>query len=316
MSVHKLYIFAKNRDAVAAQKGYTYQQLKTLEDWIENRIIAGEDDIYCDYEDDILARDISKGRSIFTQIKLYSTDFSFSSESVKKAIAHFFMLFVKGEYSFDQVEFRFETNVSIVGRTAKDNDAALLREWHENQGNISADLLQRIRIRVKKILDEYINERTEELKDVTELKSDLQLARNIYTNLKDENFDALIGSIKWQFDDEEANDAIDRILGNLQELIPRIPLPLDSDKTKIYSSLLVNEVFKRSIQDDPEKRKLTNELLDSILLNAGEREDKWYADIFPQYKGITVHDFYQGEFQTVINAANYCRWNFMDEGHK
>lgn len=315
MSIHKLHIFAKNRDAIAAQKGYSYQQLKTLEDWIENRIAGDNQDIYCDFEDDILARDISKGKTTFKQIKLYSTDFSFSSESVKKAIAHFFSLYTKGEYSFDKVEFHFETNVSVVGRTIKDNDAALLDEWHKNQHNLSAELLQRIRVRVMKILGEYIEERVEEFKANVDLKSDLQIAKNIYDNLKDEDFDAFIQSIKWQFDDEETNQAIERILSSIEELIPKIALPLDGSKTNIYSSLLVNEVFQRSIQDDPEDRKLTKELLDAVLLNAGEREDKWYAEAIQQFQGITIQHFYQGEFQTAISGASYCRWNQLDNSH-
>jgi hypothetical protein len=316
MSFHKLHIFAKNRDAVAAQKGYSYQQLKTLEDWIENRIAGGDEDIYCDFEDDILARDLVKGKTTFKQIKLYSTDFSFSSESIKKAIAHFFSLYTKGDYSFDQIEFQFETNVSVVGRTVKDNDAALLDEWHNSQENISADLMQRIRVRVKKILGEYIDERVEELKGNVELKSDIQTAKNIYDNLNDADFDAFISSIKWRFDGEETNKAIERIISRIDELIPKIPLPLDSVKTNMYSSLLVSEVFHRSIQDDPEDRKLTNELLDSILLNAGDKEDKWYAEAIQQFKGTTIQHYYQGEFQTVISAASYCRWNQMDDGHK
>jgi hypothetical protein len=316
MSIHKLHIFAKNRDAIAAQKGYSYQQLKTLEDWIENRIAGGDEDIYCDFEDDILARDLSKGRTTFKQIKLYSTDFSFSSESVKKAIAHFFSMYTKGEYSFDQVEFHFETNVSVVGRTIKDNDAALLDEWHKNQHNLSTDLLQRVRIRIKKILGEYVEERIEELKGNTDLKSDVQIAKNIYGNLNDDDFDAFIQSIKWQFDGEKTNQAIERILYRIEELIPKIPLPLHGRKTNIYSSLLVNEVFQRSIQDDTEDRKLTKELLDAVLLNAGEREDKWYVEAVQRFKGITIQHFYQGQFQTAISAASYCRWNQLDDGHK
>jgi hypothetical protein len=314
MSIHKLYIFAKNRDAIASQRGYSYQQLKILEDWLENRVIGGDEDIYCDFEDDILAKDLSKEKTTFKQIKLYSKDFSFSSESIKKSISHFFSLYTKGEYIFDQVEFHFETNVSVVGTTKNDNDAALLEEWYKNQESISADLLQRIRVRVMRILDEYIEERVEELNKV-ELKSDVQVAQNIYTNLKDEDFDAFIQSIKWRFDGEQNNEAIERILSSIEELISKIPLPLDGDKTKIYSSLLVNEVFQRSIQDDPEDRKLTKELLDNVLLNAGDREDKWYAETIRQFRGITIQYFYQGEFQTAISAVRYCRINQLDHSH-
>jgi hypothetical protein len=316
MGFHKLHIFAKNRDAVAQQKGYSFQQLKTLEDWIENRIAGGNDAIYCDFEDDILARDISTRKTTFKQIKLYSNDFSFSSESVKKAIAHFFSLYTKGEYSFDLVEFHFETNVSVVGRTIKDNDAELLSEWHKKQQNLSADLLQLIRIRVKKILEEYVKERFEELKGNVDLKSEVQIAKNIFDNLKDEDFDAFIHTIKWQFNGEESNYAIERILARIEALIPKIPLPLDGGRTNIYSSLLVNEVFQRSIQDDPEDRKLTRELLDAVLLNAGETEDKWYSAAMQQFSGTNIQHFYQGEFQTAISATSYCRWNQLDDSHK
>src|SRR5690349_4614012 len=101
MSAHVLHIFSKNREAVATQKGYAYQQLKTLVNWIESRIANGDEEIYCDYEDDIFSRSPKDKKLIFTQIKLYATDFSFSSESIKTSIAHFFILYVKGEYAND-----------------------------------------------------------------------------------------------------------------------------------------------------------------------------------------------------------------------
>jgi hypothetical protein len=317
MSLNKLHIFAKNRDAVASQKGYTFQQLKTLEDWIENRIVGGNEDIYCDYEDDILSRDIIQGKSKFKQIKLYSTDFSFSSENIKKAIAHFFTMYVKGEYSFDKIEFNFETNASVVKKTVKDNDADLLQDWFVNQNNLGADLLDRIRIRVKAILGEYIDQSTKKLGANTELKGDLQIAKNMFGNLKNEELDAFIRCIKWQFDGVDTNEAIEQIAARIENLIPKIPLPLADDKTRTYVALLVSEVYQRSIQDDPEDRKLTKDLLDSVLLNAGDKEDQLYLKTLQQFKdAATVRQFYPGEFQALINAVSYCRWNQMDDGHK
>lgn len=72
----------------------------------------------------------------------------------------------------------------------------------------------------------------------------------IYDNLKDEDFDAFIQSINWQFDGEETNKDIERILSIIKELIPKIPFLSDSGKTNIYPSLLVNEVFQRSSRAD------------------------------------------------------------------
>ncbi len=42
--------------------------------------------------------------------------------------------------------------------------------------------------------------------------------------------------------------------------------------------------FQRSIQDDPEQRRLTNQLLDKILLDAGDLEDQWYSETYSQFK--------------------------------
>lgn len=318
MSYHILYIFSKNRDAVAALKGYSYQQLKTLEDWLENRILGKQADIYCEYEDDILVRDILQHKTIFKQIKLYSTDFSFSSEGITKAISHFFSLYVKGDYSFDDVEFHFETNVSIVGKDFKDNDALLLSEWNEHQVNISSELMSRLRVRVKNILDEYISKRYKELvkNSSTEEKEGIDKAKHFYDNLSDDNFDSFIKCIKWDFSKEESSSAVESILDRIKRLISRLPLPLDTNKIEIYSSLLVNAVFQSSIQDEPEQRKLTLEMLDKILLDAGDLEDRWYSDTYSQFKNSQILTFFPGEFQSVIAAASYCRWKNLDDTHK
>lgn len=316
MSLHKLYIFSKNRDAVAALKGYSFQQLKTLEDWLEARIAGIDNEIYCEYEDDILIRNIRLYKTVFKQIKLYSTDFSFTSESITKAISHFFSLYVKMEYSFDQVEFHFETNVSIVGKDIKDNDAVLLSEWNDHQDNISAELLSRLRSRVKKILDDYVSKRVTDLSKNTELKSEIQKAKNVYDNLSDIDFDSFIKCIKWDFSKEESSAAVESILSRIKVLISRLPLPLESAKIEIYSSILVNEVFQRSIQDTPEQRKLTNQLLDKILLDAGDLEDRWYSETYSHFKNSKISEFFHGEFQSVIAASRYCRWKNLDDTHK
>ncbi|MFN0081926.1 MAG: dsDNA nuclease domain-containing protein, partial [Ferruginibacter sp.] len=115
MPLSKLSIFSKDTDANAVLKGYEYQKLKTLETWLQNKINNRDEIIFCEYEDDIFQRNLNVGTSKFTQVKLYtSKNFSFNSEEIKKSIANFFMIFVQGEYSFDDVEFIFETNTSIA----------------------------------------------------------------------------------------------------------------------------------------------------------------------------------------------------------
>jgi hypothetical protein len=315
MSIHKLHIFAKNRDAIATQKGYSFQQLKTIEDWLENRIVAKDEDIYCDYEDDIHALQKSHSKHTFSQIKLYSTNFSFSSEGLTKAIAHFFMLYVKGEFKFDQTQFWFETNAAIA-RKYKDNNAKVLKDWHDNQENIGQELMTQLNPLVKSILQTYVNETAKELEEKEELSEEIATAKKVFDCLTEEDINAFISCIRWKFDGVDSDTAIDQIVERIGLLIQKLPLPIDEDKSQIYAALLITEVNFRSIQDDPEGRKLNNDLLDKILLSAGAEADKWYAGIFETAKAIkNIESFYPGEFQTAIIGARYCRWNGLDQNH-
>lgn len=318
MDIHKLYIFAKNRDAIAAQKGYSFQQLTTIRDWLRNRVAGGSTVIYCDYEDDIFLRDHELAKSTFKQIKLYSTNFSFTSESIKNSIAHFFMLYVKGEYAFDQVKFEFCTNASIVGRNVRDNDALLLKEWYENQANVlSEELMSRVRTRIKQILDDYVNERYEELSTAVDQKPNVQKAKQVYDALTDDDIDAFISCINWQFDNIDQNTAVDQVVTEIETLVLQLPLPLDETKSKLYADLLIAEVHRRSTRDNPDERKLTNHLLDSTLLNAGSKEDMWYAEATKHAREKPVAtEFLPGEFQSTIAATRYCRWKNLDDNHK
>jgi hypothetical protein len=317
MDIHKLYIFAKNRDAIAAQKGYSFQQLTTIRDWLSVRVAGGKQVIYCDYEDDIFLRDHTQSKATFKQIKLYSTNFSFASESITNSIAHFFMLYVKGDYAFDQTTFEFETNASIVGKNVKDNDALLLKEWYENQDALTDELITKIRKRVKKILDEYVNVRYEELSSDVDQKSNVQKAKLVYETLMDDDIDAFIRCIHWRFYNVDQNTAVDRVVAEVESLVMQVPLPLNENRSKIYTALLIAEVHRRSIQDNPDDRKLTNELLDSILLSAGSKEDIWYAEAVRHTRqSSTVEKFFPGEFQNAIAATRYCRWKNLDDRHK
>ena len=103
MCHNKLHIFSKNTDAFASQRGYNYQTLITLEAWVNNLKNGVEEDIFCEYEEDIFHKNKFDNSVKFRQIKLYSTNFSFKSEEIIKCIVHFFMLHVKSEYySFDK----------------------------------------------------------------------------------------------------------------------------------------------------------------------------------------------------------------------
>ncbi len=315
MSLHKLFLFSKDTDASATEQGFQYQKLKTLKTWIENRINKVDEVIYCDYEEDIFQRNLKAGKAKFRQIKLYSSNFSFSREEIQKSLAHFFMLFVKGEYKFDEVNFLFQTN-SDVAKQVKGNDADLLREWAANQEALSDELRTKCRERVKGVIDEYIAE-TYEAKISAEKKTELQEAKNVYDQLSDETWNAFISSIKWQFDAIPQEQAIPLLLEEIAALIPNLPLPINPAKVSTYISVLHFEIANRTAQDNEENRILTNKLLDVLLLNEGSEKEKWYADVYRKWSAIKeIKHFSIGAFYEVINAARHCRWEMHDSDHE
>ena len=164
MNLNKLFLFSKNTDAVSSQRGYNYQTLKTLETWVKNYLENKSDDIYCEFEEDIFQKN-NYGKDLkFRQIKLYSSNFSFSSDEIKKCISHFFILFIKSDYNDFTKEFIFETNTNVAAKYS-DNDAELLQEWVEYQHNLDEEKLSRFSEKVKEIVTDYIEKQNSNLKN-------------------------------------------------------------------------------------------------------------------------------------------------------
>ena len=66
MDINKLFIFSKDTDAYSSQRGYNYQTLKTLETWVDNYLDNIDDDIYCEFEEDIFQKnDFLKKKILF-----------------------------------------------------------------------------------------------------------------------------------------------------------------------------------------------------------------------------------------------------------
>lgn len=314
MSTNQLYIFSKETDATATEQGYYYQKLKTLKTWLENRIANKQEVIYCDLEDDIFQRNFAAGTSKFRQIKLYSSNFSFSTEEIQKSLANFFMLFTKGDYLFDEATFVFETNSSIA-REMRGNDGNLLKEWHEHQDNMSDDLIARCKSRVTTIIDAYIKEgyAKQMAGDTT---GDFLQAKNFYEALPDEFWDGFIKSIKWQFENVEQWEAIPKLRLEIEALVLQLPLPINAKEVSTYVSVLLHEIAKRTADRDKENRVLTNALFDILVLDQGTEKDKWYAEVFAKWSPVeTIYSFRLGDFYEVVDASRHCRWHLHGSDH-
>ena len=307
--ISKLHLFAKDTDAPDVIKGFKYQELKTLEVWLYNKVHGINERIYCDFEDDIFQRDLTSFKSTFKQLKLYSSkNFSFSSEEITKSIAHFFMLFVKGEYLMDEPLFIFETNTSIAAKRG-DNDAELLEEWASNQDDISSDLLDKCAVKLKTIIDSYVKEQFEKLEKEGD-NAELLIAKEVYDNLPEYIWASFAKSIRWVFDGISSDEAIEVSIENSFELIRQLPFPIGKDDQSLVFDRLRGVVGDKSMQSEPHDRLLTNDLLDSQLLSLGTKDDRVYLESYKLWKDVNdVPNFNIGEFYQVLFAAKHCRRN-------
>ncbi|MEH6682701.1 MAG: hypothetical protein V7724_19315 [Sediminicola sp.] len=307
--ISKLHLFAKDTDAPDVIKGFKYQELKTLEVWLYNKVHRINEHIYCDFEDDIFQRDLNSFKSTFKQLKLYSSkNFSFASEEITKSLTHFFMLFVKGEYLLDQPLFIFETNTSIAAKRG-DNDAELLLEWATNQDNIFPELLAKCVVKLKTIVDSYIKERFESLEKEGG-NAELLIAKEVYDNLPEEVWESFTKSIRWVFDGISTDEAIEASIENSLELIRQLPFPIGKDEHSLVFDRLRGVVGDKSTQSEPHNRLLTNDLLDRQLLSLGSRDDKVYLESYELWKDVQyIPNFNIGEFYQVLFAAKHCRRN-------
>lgn len=318
MSISQLHIFSKDTDAPESQAGFEYQRLKTLETWVFNKVHGINEDLYCDYEEDIFQKGMHNSGIKFRQIKLYSTPFSFSTEEVHKALQHFFMLFVKSDYTGIATEFVFESNSNIARKKA-DNEADLMREWKDNQGNLTGDLLDRCRTKTKSIITDYIETTYKKLQDNTEdaaFKKQLDDAKSFFHAIQPADFDKFINSIKWHFEGITPYQALENIKARIAGLLEQIPFIAEKEEYKFAHGHLLTIISEKSIGRTPADRKLTGELLDHALLQLGGKEDMWYSSVFTKWNARkTVTKFLIGEFFEVVDGAKYCRWNKLVHGN-
>jgi hypothetical protein len=307
MNLDKLSIFSKDTDATETLRGYEYQKLRTVENWLANYLAKNNEVIYCDYEEDIFQRNVDLWISKFTQLKLYSSkNFSFSSVEVTKAISHFFTLFVKKDYTSDTVQFVFETNAAI-SRAYADNNAELLQNWRDNQDNINTTLLKKCADKVKSIIKAYAQQADKGIKD-SQLLAKIAEAKLELDKVTDDVWEEFVKRIRWEFSDIPADQAIEKIITNINDQISQTEFPAaNTDKESVFARLYY-AVSEKSIQKDPDDRKLDNALLDSILLDTGDDRDKEYNKDYQAWSTVSeIKYFRPSEFYQVVNLANYCR---------
>ncbi|TPG64632.1 hypothetical protein [Hymenobacter nivis] len=327
MSIAKLYLFNKNTDASAAMRGYQYQVFKTLETWLDNFLNSRDETIYCDYEEDIFQHDEVTQAARFRQLKLYSSNFSFSSEEIKKALAHFFMLHVKTDHAAKDKEFVFEAN-SRVADFREGNQADLLRRWVADQEAMPDALLGECAKQVKTVVSKFIQDRAQELEDqlaerekksagdadkllqIQNEQHTLQEALAVFHRLTDGDWDAFTRSIKWQFEGVAPADAFAGTIRRIEEQIAELPFDIPQARQEGMFGVLCKRVVIKASESEPENRTLIGEELRGLILENGTEEEQWYQEVFTKWsQARQPDDFRLGEFYEVLKAVKFCRWS-------
>lgn len=182
------------------------------------------------------------------------------------------MLYCKGEYELDEATFIFETN-SGVARQYLSDDPQLLRDWWKNQEQLSQELLDRCRLKTKTLINSYITEVISgKVSEV--MKENMQEAKELYDALPDEVWNAFVKSIRWKFDVVPQDQAIPKLVEELEQMIIALPLSLEPARSSSYIVVLLAEITARTAEKKPENKALNKELLDILLLNMGSEEDR------------------------------------------
>jgi len=288
LSDNYLFFFERNTDAVATNRGFYYQYLKTLEIWIECYVDKKDIKIFCENEEDIKLDQVSS--LVFKQIKCYKSSFSLSSIEIKKAIVNFYYLFRKHEAS--NPEFVFESNSTI-----KENEQ-LLAKWNNNQNFISDEILLEIKKNVEEILIEHaqnilnseiaafakkiselenksypknIKFETNRLIEIESFKTHIEVCNQNFKKEKTEiqkRAKDFIKTIRWKFDNINPEQAIIKIENECTDVIKKIEnlkqIP------KIIFDRLLSEIIRKSQSKEINQRILNIDIFSKIIKESDE----------------------------------------------
>ncbi|OUS02878.1 hypothetical protein A9Q86_02185 [Flavobacteriales bacterium 33_180_T64] len=306
MNISKLHIFSKNTDATASLRGYHYQVLKTLETLIKNSLLDVNDEIYCDFEEDIFQKNEITGTTKFRQIKLYSRNFSFSNEEIQKCLAHFFMLHVKTDYALLEKEFIFEAN-SSVANVRGDNDAELLKNWNKHQGDLSEELAKQCADKAKEIITQYIEKQAKAI-DEDDKNSLVKEAIDVFKNLQDSDWIEFIKKIKWVFNNTKPDIEFAQLKQSIEDDILKLPFQINKENLPSIFGELHTLAWNKATNTKIEDKKLTLNELNDVLLRSSNDQDKWYWVVYERWENTEkINDFVIGQFYEVIDATRHCR---------
>ncbi len=263
-------IFEIDTDAVAVNRGFYYQYLKTLKNWLTNFINKENTFIYCEVDDDI--KEVGN-KLIFTQIKSYTKNFSLNSEEIKKTLYNFFILYLKNKDNYT-LEFCFSTNTSVA------KSEKLLQSWIANPELSDSIFADKVLNKIKKIINSEINKHKRnklEKGNIEKNKKDIinRSAELLKTHLAELNTNNFIKNIKWEFLELDPDLAIDTMFQEIRYLLSHEIF--GNKPISIIESILLSEIYRCSQIKDKTQRVLTNSRIEDILFET-ENDISRYID--------------------------------------
>jgi hypothetical protein len=254
-----LQIFDVNTDAVATNRGFYYQYLHVLEKWLRHYIHDENISTLTEVDNDI--KEVGSSL-IFTQVKCYSTNFSFNSVEIQDSLFHFYLLFLK--YEHDSTLFCFSTNTSI---TKSDK---LLAKWCADNSLTDENLQLDCINKVKEILIDAIkkrkNKKLEQLaKSTAEIKR--EEIKNAFDNFKKElekpSFKSFVKSIRWEFDQVSPEIAIQALHETIYSFLKHPKF--GNRPPSLLANVFLSEIYQRSQKENKDERCVNNPLIEKIL---------------------------------------------------
>ena len=261
-----------NRDAVSTNRGFYYQYLHVLSKWINNYINDQNIDIYTEVDDDI--KEVGE-ELIFTQLKCYSSVFSFNSPEIQKTLLNFFCQYLEYHNQIENLTFKFITNTSL-SRNEK-----LLRKWIEEQPLISVELVNQCASKISQIIilciDEVKKKRLNKgklnPKEIKKILHDFGRLNNIAQD--DKIISDFVCKIRWEFGNEDPEVAVELLL--IKILAKLENSAFEKRPPKLLLDVMLSEIYRKSQLSDPKQRKVNNSILQSIL-DSNDMELFTYVD--------------------------------------
>lgn len=259
-----------NRDAISTNRGFYYQYLNVVLKWINNYVNANNADIYTEVDDDI--KEVGE-ELIFTQLKCYSSAFSFNSAEIQKTLFNFFVLYL--QYKDFKPTFCFRTNSSIS------KNEKVLSGWVAEQPPLNKEILDICTSKVSKIIATEIRKIRD--KQLCKNAKDPKIRQALMEGFGELNSLAcdkllvmdFVNKIRWEFGEIQTENAVDKLV---LEISNQLSHSVFGDRpVKLLLEAMLSEIYRKSQLADPEQRKVNNHLLKS-LLNSKDEELYSYID--------------------------------------